>query len=91
MAQPPTKTTEGPEPLAHKDLVAVLLRHYEIHEGEWDILVELMLGAGPIKPAPDQAYPGALVGITRIGIQKTEIKGPATVDASVVNPAAKAK
>ncbi len=75
-----------PEPLALKDLTALLIRHYGLHDGLWDLAVEMQIAAGRMGQTPDQALPGAMFLISRIGLQKSETAGPGTVDAATVNP-----
>lgn len=48
--------------------------------------MELALAAGKVGPKPDQVLPGAMIGVSRIGIIRVNECGPHTVDAAVVNP-----
>src|SRR6266542_2915339 len=77
-------------PLTIKDLTAVLVRHYGLNRGRFDILIEFQIGVGSVGPSPDARVPTAMVGVSKVGL--TEAKGadsPTTVDAAVVNPAPK--
>jgi hypothetical protein len=71
-----------------KELAAVLVKHYGITEGRYDILVEFQIGVGGVGPTPDSRLPGAMVGISKIGLSPVvpgRAEGPATIDAAEVN------
>lgn len=75
--------------LSLKELAAILVRHKELHEGLYDVSMEFQIAVGAIGPSPDAVLPGAMVGISRIGLSKVEQMGPQTVDAAMLNPAKK--
>jgi hypothetical protein len=77
------------EPLALRELAELLVKHYDVHEGLFDTLVEFQIGVGPVGPTPDSQCPGAMVGVSKVGLVRSTKAGPATVDASIVNPAKK--
>lgn len=77
---------DGPEPLSLKELTTLLVRHYDFHEGIWDLSVEMRIGAGPVGPTPEAVLPSTIVSVSRIGLQKAVQLGPTVVDAAVVNP-----
>lgn len=70
-----------------KDVVALLVKHEGIHEGLFDPSIEFNIGIGNFGPAPTQVFPGAIIGVSKFGIQPAPIVGPHTVDAAKVNPA----
>lgn len=74
------------EPLSIKDLTAVLIRHYDFHDGYYDLSVEFNIGVGAVGPNSNQLAPGAILGISRIGLNLSENMGPMSVDAAIVNP-----
>ena len=76
-------------PLALKDLSILLVKHYGLNEGTFDLMLEYQIGTGAIGPDKDNLIPGAMIGVSRIGLVPTSKVGPTTVDASVVNPAKK--
>lgn len=76
-------------PLSMRDLVAVLIKHYKIHDGNYDLLLEYQIGVGMVGPGPDALTPGAMVGISRVGLVKSAMEGPTTVNAAIINPAKK--
>lgn len=69
-----------------RDLAELLVRDGDIHEGLFDISVEIQVAIGTLGPTPDESYPGALVGVKSIGLLATEKANPHTVDAALVNP-----
>lgn len=73
-----------------RDLAAVLIRHYGLHEGLYDLLIEFQVGVGAVGPDPTALTPGAMIGVSRVGLIPSRSKGPTTVDAAIINPTKKA-
>ena len=67
------------------------MKHYGLNEGTFDLMLEFQIGTGAIGPDKDNLIPGAMIGVSRIGLVPTSKVGPTTVDASVVNPAKKSR
>ena len=82
----PPKNAVQPSPLTLKELAAVLVRHYDLHEGEFDLLVEFQIGVGAVGPDPAAPSPGAMIGVSKVGLMPAHAKGPSTVDAAQINP-----
>lgn len=80
------KLTPVESPLGMQDLAAVLVKHYGLHDGCFDLIVEFQVGVGPVGPQTGPRMPGAMVGVSRIGLVPAEKSGPTTVDAAVTNP-----
>jgi hypothetical protein len=74
------------EPLAMRELAAVLVRHYGLTEGLYTLLVEFNVGVGPVGPNKDNLSPGAMIGVSKIGLIAAAEPGPSTVDAAEANP-----
>ena len=74
------------DPLSLKDLAAVLVRHYGLHEGLFDVMVEYQIAVGGFGPDPANPLPGAMMGAHRIGLIRTEQPSGRTVDAALINP-----
>lgn len=74
-------------PLSLKEVGVALIKHLDLHEGLYDVSIEFKLAVGQVGPTQDSVLPGAIVGISRIGLAETTSKGPNTVDAGEVNPA----
>ena len=73
----------------HKELVELLVKELNIHEGLWGIYFELGLGGANVPITPDQKtlVPAAVALIQKVGIQRFEVENNLTVDAAQVNPA----
>lgn len=78
-------------PLSMRDLTTVLIKHYKINEGRFDLLIEFHIGMGAVGPTPDAMVPGAMIGVSKIGLMPSKATGPTTVDAAIVNPAKKSR
>lgn len=77
--------------LSMRDLASVLVKHYGIHEGRFDLLVEFQIGMGAVGPDPTALTPGAMIGVSRIGLMPSKTDGPTTVDAAIANPVKKSR
>lgn len=75
------------------EITEILIKHQNLHEGLYNLSVEFQLAVGAVGPTPETICPGAIVGVSRIGISKTEVnkKNYLTVDAAKVNPKQKRK
>lgn len=69
-----------------KEITRLLIREMGAHEGHFMLSVEFAFTAGNVGPPPEQTMPGAIIGISRIGIAACDAAGPNTVDAAEVNP-----
>lgn len=74
-------------PLSMRDLTTVLIKHYGIHEGRYDLLIEFQIGMGAVGPDPASLIPGAMIGVSKVGLMPAKVNGPTSVDAALVNPA----
>ena len=73
-------------PLSIRELTALLIKHHELHEGQFDLLLEYQFGVGAFGPNPQSITPGVMVGLSSIGLTTASAPGPLTVDAAQVNP-----
>ena len=71
-------------PLSLMELGAVLVRHYALTEGYFDVSVEFQIGVGAVGVSPENVVPSAIIGVSRIGLIKTtkDKARPTTIDAS---------
>lgn len=80
-----------PITIEHKDLVTLLLRENNIHEGNWVVMA--MIGFSPMNigqsPTGEDASPAGAVVFQKVGIQQVATPTPNSVDAAKVNPAKK--
>ena len=85
MTQPNTnKELARADLLPLKDICEILVRHFGYTEGLWDMSIEMSFALGAVGPSPDKVLPGAMLGISRIGISRAKMAGPHTVDASKI-------
>lgn len=73
-------------PLSVTELSTLLVKHYGLHSGLYDLLIEYQIGMGAVGPEPSKASPGVMIGISKVGLVLTQKLGPNTVDAGIVNP-----
>ena len=74
------------DPLSIKEITALLVKHYGIHEGLYDLLLEYRMAFGAFGPTPEEVLPSTILGVSHLSITKAEKSGPLTVDAALVNP-----
>jgi hypothetical protein len=89
-------TEHNPNQIADFSLIEVteiLIKHQGLHEGLYNLSLQFQIAVGAVGPSPELITPGAMLGVSRIGLAKTEKEkaNPQTVDAAEVNPAPKKK
>lgn len=72
--------------LSLQQIAELIIKEQKLHEGLYDLAFEFQIGVGAVGPSPETVLPGAMIGISRIGIKRAEKLGPLTVDASKINP-----
>ena len=74
--------------LDHKELLELLIKHTDIHEGKWILMASFGMAPGNYGPTPEQTVPGIAIAVQTMGIQRAGNDTPAAMilDASVVNP-----
>lgn len=82
-----------PEPigktLSTRELTELLIKHNDLHDGCYELLVEFMIGAGTLGPTPEMAAPAAIVTVSKFGLVSAQPSSVVAVDAASVNPQAK--
>lgn len=78
----PTETKKQLEPLSLRELTEILIRHYGLTAGRYNLNVEFHIGAGAFGPSEDKRGPGFAISIGRLGLSEAKADGPNTVDAS---------
>lgn len=73
------------------EIGVILIRHFGLKSGLFDVAVQMKIGTGAFSPDSDNVYPSAIVGVSGIGLKKVEKPGPNTVDASTVSSSTKPK
>lgn len=74
------------QPLDIRQLTTTLIKHYDVHEGLYDLFLEYRMGFGVFGSSPTDMLPSAILGLSKLSITKVTQLGPLTVDASEVNP-----
>ena len=75
------------QPLDCKKLTEVLIKHYDLHEGKFYLMLNFQIGTGTFGPTSDAICPTAMVGISKFGLMESAEDTPNTIDAAKVNPA----
>ena len=72
----------------NKELLELLIKQADVHDGRWVLLVNFAFSAGNFGPSSDQILPGAVTAIQHIGIQRAGENTPVgmLLDAKKVNP-----
>lgn len=77
-----------------QELAEILVRHYQLHEGRYQLAIGFRLGVG-IVPGPEGArpLPGAILGVENVNLVPVppDSRSPDIVDAALVNPAPKSR
>lgn len=68
------------------ELAALMLKDSNIHEGIYELSVEIQIAVGAVGPDKQNPLPGAVVGIKGAGLRKVTQANPLSVDAAIVNP-----
>lgn len=76
-------------PLSMRDLAILLVKHYGLHEGRYDLTVEFQIGVGGVGSDVTNLSPGATFAVKKVGLVPTQAFGGASVDAGEVNPTTK--
>lgn len=77
-----TETQALPQPLPLKEVAELLVRHYGLRDGLWELALEMQVGVGQVGALPDAVFPGAIFGVSRVGLARVTVAGPRTVDAA---------
>ena len=72
-----------------QELAGLMLKEQKIHEGLYELSVEIQIAVGAVGPDADNVLPGAVLGVKSAGLRKVEQSNPLSVDASEINPAPK--
>lgn len=73
--------------VTQRELLALLIRHFGVHEGTFGLSVDFKVAAvGAAGPTPDDTMPGIVFGISGVGIVPLDSQGSHTLDAAVCNP-----
>ena len=88
-ANQPPKNPVGP-PLSMREIAALMVKHYDLHEGIYSLSIEFNIGVGKVGPNKENTNPGVMIGLAKIGLTSSpDLDEPTSVDAAIVNPAKK--
>jgi len=68
-----------------------LIKHFGHKEGLFDLSVHFQIGTGAFGPNKESLMPGAMIGLSGVGLKKMAEAGANTLDASKVNSPSKGK
>lgn len=73
------------------EMTEILIKKQGLHEGLYNLSVQFQIAFGAVGPSPELISPGAMMGVSGIGLSRTdkEKANIQTVDAAKVNPATK--
>ncbi len=71
-----------------RQITELLVKQNGLHDGMYDVAIEFQMAVGAVAIGSPSAstLPGAIIGISRIGLIRTVAPGPSTVNAAEVNP-----
>jgi|GEM_PF-597959 len=74
--------------LSLKELTELLIKHYHLHGGHFNLSVEFQFKAGGFgqQTAPNEIHPGVAITVKKIGLVLSQSLSPSSVDAAVANP-----
>ncbi|MBI5591669.1 MAG: hypothetical protein HY881_14440 [Deltaproteobacteria bacterium] len=74
-----------------RELTEIIIKKQKMHDGLYNLSIEFQIAVGAIGQSPETVFPGAMFGVSRVGISRTDPdkKNIHTVDASEVNPLVK--
>jgi hypothetical protein len=83
-----TNSNQPEDHLGLTELLKLLIKHFGVHEGLFDLAVQFHIGTGAMRSKTDGPLPGAIVGFAGVGLRPVTKAGPNTLDAAKVNPEA---
>jgi hypothetical protein len=87
MEQPLINTSpEGQLIFPVEQIITMLIKDQKINEGLFSLGIQFQIALGGVGIDPKQIYPGAMIGVSGIGLAKALQPGQNVVDAAVVNP-----
>jgi len=70
--------------LSMNELTAVLVKHYGLTEGKYELGIEFQIGVGPVGPPNQQLLPGVVLGVKSVGLSPSAVDTATTVDAATL-------
>ena len=70
--------------LSITELTAVLVKHYGLNDGKYELAIEFQIGVGPVGPPNEQLLPGVIFGVKSVGLSPAKGDTLTSVDASTL-------
>jgi hypothetical protein len=70
----------------HAEIVEMLIKKQEIHEGIWGLFIKFGLNASNVGATETEVMPAAILGVLEIGLQKFDKESNIALNAAKVNP-----
>lgn len=70
-----------------RELAALMVKDQGLHDGLYELSIEIQVAVGVVGPDKDSVLPGALIGFKSAGLRKVEKSNRLSVNAAEVNPA----
>ena len=88
MQQPSSDPTLNPPnpPISLRELAVILIKHFDFHEGFYEVGVQFNIAVGSVGPDATQIAPGAVLTVGGVGLSKCPESSPLAVNAAEVNP-----
>ena len=87
MQQPPSnELAELPLLTTLKEIAELLVKKHNLHEGIYEVGVQIKTGVGTFGISPDEPAPGAMFTIVGVGLSRVPLLNWRSVDAAEVNP-----
>lgn len=74
-----------------RELAEVLVKHYGLKEGKYDLGIEFHIGTGPVGPNVEELVPGVILGVKSVGLAAAKTESGSTVDAAAIQATASPK
>lgn len=83
--------TVNPINFTLRELAEILIRHQGIHNGNYELSINFQIAVGAVGPTESTVLPGAMIGVSGLGLVPAMAPGPNAVDAAIANPLPKKK
>jgi len=74
----------------HKELLELLIKASNVHDGEWQLQFTFSFTAGNFGPNEESIFPGSITMVNQVGMTRAKPDSPKALvlDAAKVNPPA---
>lgn len=73
---------------SHKELLELLIKASNVHQGEWQLTMNFSFTAGNFGPNEETVLPGSIAAVSHVGMTRAKPESPKALvlDAAKVNP-----